>query len=247
MKPLLRALVLLPLALGACGGRSCGSSRATLPAASAVPAALVAPAASAPPRLRVPHAVGPIKADGELDEETWRDAARTESFLDQQTGELSRPYSDTRLLWDEKNLYLARYAADEDINATARHDEPLWLKDAFSIRISIPGRADAFGIEVAPSGVVTDFLVRPDGTLDRGWESGALVGVDLDGTLNDESDEDEEWIIEAAIPWSSLGITDPIHAPPLGLKLSRCDTPRDHRRRCASWGEGVIEMQPAAR
>ncbi len=261
----LRALALFSLALGACGGRSCGSSSrpeppaASVAASSASSALLTSPPASRPAsltlqgavaarpaepiRLRVPHATGAIKADGELDEEDWRVAGRTESFLDQQTKALGRPYSDARLLWDERNLYLALYAADEDIKATGGHDEPLWLKDAFAVRIAFAGRPDVFGLEFAPNKAVSDFLVRPGGAIDRSWESHVAVGIDLDGSLNDEK-EDEEWVIEAALPWSSLGVTDPRSAPPLTIKLSRCDTPRDGPRSCSAWGEGLLDLAP---
>jgi hypothetical protein len=241
MRAALRALGLLSLLLGACGGgRSCGSASPPGPAPLAAGSAA---ARASQLRLRVPHAAGPIKADGELDEVSWREAGRTESFLDQQTNELARPYSDARLLWDEQNLYFALYAADEDIKASGKHDEPLWLKDAFSVRFAVAGRPESFGLELAPNKAVTDFLVRPGDVLDRSWESGITFGVDLDGSLNDE-DEDEEWVIEAALPWSSLGITDPRTAPPLTMTLARCDTPRDGHRRCSSWGAGVLEFTP---
>jgi hypothetical protein len=62
------------------------------------------------------------------------------------------------------------------------------------------------------------------------------VAVDRDGTLDDPSDEDEEWVVEAAIPLAALGVTG---APGtrIQIEVSRCDTPRHTTvRRCGAFG-----------
>lgn len=46
----------------------------------------------------------------------------------------------------------------------------------------------------------------------------------------------EEWIVEAAIPWASLGVTAAAGTR-VDIALSRCDTPRNTRdRRCGTFG-----------
>jgi hypothetical protein len=66
------------------------------------------------------------------------------------------------------------------------------------------------------------------------------VAVDRDGTLDDESDEDEEWIVEMAIPMEALGL-EGVSGERVGLELRRCDRLRSadgtSRRTCATWGD----------
>src|SRR5262249_32213592 len=148
----------------------------------------------APPGpLRVAKASMPIKTDGELDEPVWNaSAARTGAFVDA-AGVDARPYSDARFLWDDQNLYVSLYAADDNIHATVTaHDGPVWIDDSFSIHLTpdVPG-APTYGIDVSPAGVVTDVKRIPGGKDDPSWESGMKLGVDKDGTLNDTKDDDE--------------------------------------------------------
>jgi hypothetical protein len=65
-------------------------------------------------------------------------------------------------------------------------------------------------------------------------DRGPDVGVDMDGTLNDASDLDEEWVVEARVPRAGLPHGDvPVH-------VRRCDTPKDGVRRC---GETRITLR----
>lgn len=195
-------------------------------------------ATASAPRLRVPRISSAIKLDGELDEWAWRRAARTGPFIDRASGEEARPYSDARLLHDGRFLYLGLYAADENIVATAKdHDTPLGLDDAFSIHLQIEQEGPVYAIDVSASGVVADAVERAQ-KIDQAWESGLHERVDFDGTLNDPSDDDEEWIVEAALPFASLG--DFGSSPPRTIfaRISRCDTPKEQERRCGAWGDG---------
>jgi hypothetical protein len=157
----------------------------------------------------IPRATTPIKIDGELDEATWTTApARTGAFV-------GKPYSDARMVSDDATLYLALYAADEDIETR---------DDAFRLFFDVNGKTSE--LDVSPKCVVTD----------HGW-SNALVACDVDGTINDSSDMDEEWVVEMALPLASIGIG---HDEPFGLRIERCDTPKNERRSCTSWSQRVL-------
>ena len=233
MNRLARALLVAApvLALGALGGfagaarvrRSLAGERSVV----AAPAGLL---------LHVPHAAGPIVLDGDMDDPGWRSAtARTGAFVDA-GGDPVHPYSDARLVWGDGHLYVALYAADEDIRATQPDaDAPLWREDAFQLLFA-DGAAER-SIDVSPLGTVTDARRAGSAPFDYAWQSGVHVSREIDGTLNRPDDDDEEWVIEMAIPFESLGLRGE-RGESTGFRVRRCDTPHDGRRICASWGWG---------
>jgi hypothetical protein len=137
------------------------------------------------------HPPSPIELDGHLDEPLWKAAIRTGPFKNE-NGEPAAPYSEARFIVARDVLFVALYAADEDIRSD-----------------------DVFELEIGDQ----TFRYRPS-------DQGPDVGVDMDGTLNDGSDLDEEWVVEARIPRAGLPRADvPVH-------VRRCDTPKDGVRRC---------------
>jgi Carbohydrate family 9 binding domain-like len=232
-----------PLALGVAlfGCLACGCTRIDSkpgPAAEAV-------------TLHVPRITVPIKLDGEADEPPWNEAAaRTGAFTDQ-NGVETRPYSEARFMWDAENLYVLLYAADNDILAhVTAHDGPVWIDDSFSLHLTpvvTSGGGPTYSFDLSAAGVTTDAKRAPGGKDDVTWESGIKLGVDRDGTLNESSSDDEEWVVEAAIPLRSLGIEARPGARVL-VDVSRCDTPRGTReRRCGAFGkrqQQVLELGP---
>ena len=137
------------------------------------------------------HPPSPIELDGELNEPLWNGAVRTGAFVNEQ-GQPAAPYSDARFVVTRDAVFVALYAADEDIRSD----------DAFELEIG--GKR----LRYTPA------------------DKGPNVGVDMDGTLNDSSDLDEEWIIETRIPRADLPRGEvPVH-------VRRCDTPKDGIRRC---------------
>ena len=179
----------------------------------------------------IPRTTEPIKIDGELDEHAWIDKpARTGAFP-------GKPYSDARMLWDDKTLYLALYAADEEIETrTSEHDGPLWLDDAFRLVFDVNGTE--YKIDVSPKCVITDGRSKEkNGKLDYAWESNARVACDTDGTINDPRDMDEEWVVEMALPLDAIGIE---RDSPFQLSIERCDTPKNERRSCTSWSARAV-------
>ena len=60
-------------------------------------------------------------------------------------------------------------------------------------------------IEVSPNNTLFDayFPARREG-MDLSWDSGVRSAVKFKGTINNPSDQDEEWTVEMAIPISKL-------------------------------------------
>ncbi len=199
-----------------------------------------APLARAPGRIiHVPRAPSPPEIDGHLDESLWREhAARSGPFVDA-AGKDARPYSEARVAWSEEGggaLYLALYAADIDLEASVTDaDGPVWLDDSF--RVTFAGSPATRVLEASARGTLSDALLTGD-RADPSWSSGARVAADTDATLNDPSDDDEEWTLEWRIPLAALGH----RAAPgeqLVMSVRRCDTPRHGPRSCAALGEAV--------
>lgn len=249
--------LMLLLLLGGCSHHH-ASKGAHARAAGKVPAAVasarhrttVAPASYTKP-LIVPHTTGPIHCDGKASETDWHRALRTGPFKDPRTGKVGRPYSEARFLWGAKNLYVLFYAGDDDIHATVtKHDAPLYLEDAFSLKLQPQGGA-LYDIDFSANGTTSDARELGGGKLDPKWESHAVVGVDRDGTLNNRSDQDEEWLVEARIPLASLGIQGRAGSR-FSARIQRCDTPLTGPRGCGVFApahepSGLVSLQLGAR
>lgn len=181
------------------------------------------------PTLRVPRAHGVVVCDGELEEVAWHDAVVSGAFTDDASHEAARPYSEARLLYDDHAINLVLYAADEDLQVPRRvsHDHDLGAFDHFVVRFETKSH-ELFEMQFGADGSRFDTHIGH-----RDWASRARVGVDRDGSVNDPSDEDEEWIIEAAIPFAALGMKA---GEPCTASFSRCDRLKNGTRVCANWG-----------
>jgi hypothetical protein len=168
-------------------------------------------AALAPGSGAVPSTTSDIKIDGEWDEPDWSKNSLRFQFVGSD-GQLARPSSEIRLIHDKATLYVGLYAADENIQSG---------KDAFELDVGgFAVRIDATGKVDPPTADIK-------------------VGVDRDGTLDDPHNNDEEWVIEAAIPLRELsfGAGTPVQA-----KARRCDVTKDGVERCGSWS-GALTLR----
>jgi len=234
--------------------------RRTLAAAAAATLALGAaacqrdrPALAAPPpklALAVPRVAGPVIIDAELEgKRLWEgDPGSTGNFKDQ-AGHGIVPYTEAKARWGNGKLYLMLYAGDLDLEGSVRaHDGPVEDDDAFHIELG--GGDETRVISVSVLGTVADALCRGAGAerrCDAGWESHAEVAVDRDGTLNKLGDNDEEWVIEMALPLAALGVTSPTAGTRLPFSIRRCEMARAGRRACGAWGvdpRGELVLEP---
>jgi hypothetical protein len=147
-----------------------------------------------------------VRLDGELAEPMWNRATTRGVFVDH-AGAIARPYSEVRAFARADAIYLALYAADEDIRST----------DHFDVALG------GLHVSLYANGRSSDPRVR--------------VAVERDGTLDQSSDDDEEWVIEAAVPRSALD------APPWSLDAARCDVTLAGHERCGAW-QGAVQASP---
>jgi len=194
--------------------------------------------------LRVRHAAGSITLDGDTDDTGWQgDVARTGTFVGADGATEARPHSEAKVAWGDGYLYVELYAADQDIRAGHEvADGPVWESDSFHLVFSDGATEHSF--DLSPLGTLTDGerrvgprapgAARP---FDYRWNSGAHVSHEIDGTPNHPEDEDEEWVIEMAIPFEALGLTG-AKGEHIDLSMRRCDTTKTGERSCGAWGEG---------
>ena len=188
---------------------SCSKGESDKPAAKTKPKPALAPVAADPPRVPdvVPKTSSALKIDGEWDEPEWSQRALRHIFA-ADNGEQARPHSEVRLLHDDRNLYVGLYAADENIESS----------EHFDVQVG----------DLATKAYATGKLDPPI--------DGANAGIDRDGTLDNPKDDDEEWVLEIAIPLAKTAFAPGKKVP---VKFGRCDTPKDNIKRCGSWSGSV--------
>lgn len=178
-------------------------------------------AESEPPAFACRWAERPPVIDGRADDAVWANATVIESFHQAWLPNAPAPRQRTRarLLWDREALYFLAELEDADITAEVQeHDGPMWRNDVFEIflRPSLQ-HSGYYEFEVNPYGAIVDaFFPSPDNRAPDQLKRGTFhveARVQLRGTLNDSSDRDSGWTVEARIPWSDLNATGGRPAP----------------------------------
>ncbi len=170
------------------------------------------------PVLTARSSAGPLTLDGELSEPAWHQAQSTGAWRNVVDGGFASPHTELRAVATPEALVLGLYAGDQDVGKD----------DAISVRLGTASGAP-LTLEVTPKGELRCPRASPGCTL----PAGATLAVDLDGTPDDPSDEDEEWVVELRLPWKSLGYD----GPPARLPLNawRRDTPKGAAPRTIGW------------
>lgn len=178
---------------------------------------LAVPAVCQPPlpRYEVKRAASPIMVDGKIDDKAWASANKIELIFpwDAQTG--AKQKTTARILWDDKNLYVAYECEDTDIvTKYTEHDDPTYLDDAVEIFINpMPSQQSVyFGLEMNARGVFYDYVAFQPGThLIKQYDMKAVqLSTSLSGTATSRKDTDKGWNLEVAIPWENFaGLSRP--------------------------------------
>jgi len=176
-----------------------------------------------PAWYRAPRAAEPVVIDGRLDEATWREAPRTEAFVDIEGAARPAPRLETRarLLWDDESLYVGAWLADPHVWGTLTERDSIVFNDNdFEVFIDPEGDGRWYvEIEVNALGTIFDLQLdrpyREGGRPHPEWSpAGLRAAVAVDGTLNDPSDEDRGWTVEIAIPHAALAEHASVSLPP---------------------------------
>ncbi len=157
----------------------------------------------------------PITIDGRLDEAVWSRLESVGPFrLTSGEGEPSLP-TELKLCWDDTSLYLAFVCVDTDIWGTYRnHDDPVWEEEVAEAFLCSGGDVTRyFEFNFSPHNVVFDAKIQIPENGDRRFMqaqpewicAGLRSAAEVFGTLDDPSDVDEKWVVEAALPFAQIG------------------------------------------
>jgi hypothetical protein len=176
-----------------------------------------------------------IRIDGKLDDAPWSLAGDTGPFVNVRTGDADGEFpvqGSAKLLWDEKSLYIGFDVKDQDVVGRfdkAEKDPHLWTKDCVEIMIDPDpsgDNKDYYEIQINPQNLVFDSQFdeynqprqEPDGPFGhQDWSAKLESAVQVRGTLNDEKDKDEGYVVEVRIPWSSFDKVKDLPPPPGAL------------------------------
>jgi hypothetical protein len=177
------------------------------------------------PELTVPQigSSSQVTIDGRLSEPCWASSAKTGEFVnvgtgarDEAMGVGGRGY----LLWNSEAMFVAIEIRDADIKGDFEKDavDPhLWTESTAEIMIDPDGdgdNRDYYEIQIGPQNLIFDSQFddynqprSPQaGTFGhQEWTAHVTSNVVVYGTLNNSSDRDQGYTVEAKIPWSAFG------------------------------------------
>lgn len=183
------------------------------------------------PEYTVFRAGTPITVDGRLNEPAWVGAPAVGGFVFPWYESGNREQTVAKMLWDDEHLYAAFLC--EDAHVWAEHtqrDTSVWKDDTVELFTAPnPDRPQAyFNIEMNVLGAFLD-QYHPEGPgvpREEEWDGeGIQIKTSIVGTLNDDTDEDAYWILEAKIPFANFaevaGSTPPKPGDVWHLNLNR--------------------------
>jgi hypothetical protein len=170
------------------------------------------------PQQDIFRASSPITIDAKLDEPAWRQAPAVSDFHFNWWKEGAKEQTVAKLLWDDKNLYVAFFCHDRHISAdiVQRHG-PVSRDDCVEVFIS-PNTSkprNYYGFEINALGTMLNFI-RADWY--KGPPNNEPEGVryrtSFHGlSVKNESPDDDHWVLELAIPFGNFKMDAP-NTPP---------------------------------
>lgn len=169
------------------------------------------------PEYRMPRAAKAPTIDGVLDDEAWKGAPEVTLGGSLDGHAITERRTHVRLTWDDTHVYVAFDCEDPDVWGSLKNkDDPIYNEDVAEVFFDANGDGATYNeLQVSPHNVNFDaaFVARrSDLPTAMKWESGMKTAVKVRGTIDDDSDRDEGWSAEMAIPIANLNQVP--HVPP---------------------------------
>lgn len=173
-----------------------------------------------PKSATVPRIDAAIKIDGILDEAPWEKAARLTPFVHHDTMAAARVTTEARIWYDQAALYVGWIVDDADIQGTfTARDSRFWEEEVVEFFVTPAGLERYFELQWNPLGGTFDAIITnqlgPDGRSGKfagDWSYTAATmtyAVKVDGSVQNSSDSDRRWTVEARIPFADLKVATP--------------------------------------
>jgi len=206
----------------------------------------------------VPRIDAPVEIDGALDEPQWQKAVRLTPFVRNDATTAARVGTEVRLWYDGASLYLGWICEDRDIQATfTQHDSRFWEEEVVEFFVTT-GRLDRyFELQWNPLGGTFDAIIAND--LGPDGSSQAFKGdwlytapsmthaVRVDGSVQNSSDQDRSWTVEARVPFADLNAATPARGDVWRGSFYRFNRDHDGEPEPLSWSPTIFPgfHQPA--
>jgi hypothetical protein len=161
-------------------------------------------------RYTIRRATSPITIDGKLDETAWQKAAPVSEFQFPWFREGRKEQTVAKLVWNDDYLFVSFVCEDAHIWAdNTERDSPVYQDDCVEL-FTAPNPdkpVNYFNIEMNVRGAFLDqHRTNGPGQPDMpDWNgTGIRIATAIDGTLNNDSDTDRSWVLEAAIPFANF-------------------------------------------
>jgi hypothetical protein len=148
---------------------------------------------------------GSVKLDGKLDDVAWKDAASTGDFTRTMDGMKPEMKTSAKIVYDDKNLYVAFEMEDKDVWSTlTKPDDKLWTQEAVEIFLDADGDGKTYvELQTNPKGAMFDSYLPAYRQNQNDFTSNMKVAVKVDGTVDIRTDVDKGWVAEIAIPFEA--------------------------------------------
>lgn len=178
-----------------------------------------------------------INIDGVLNEPIWPKIEKVGRFILSDGSGVASRQTEARVCWDDKNLYIAFECADPDIWGTMlNRDDPIYDEEVVEVFIDPDcDSKEYYEFEISPRNTLFDARIyNPSGNQQKGYKfhsgiewdyeleglqvnkewdcKGIKTAVNVNGTLDDRTDEDKVWTVEISVPFDSLEQAP--HVPP---------------------------------
>jgi hypothetical protein len=192
---------------------------------------------------------GSVKLDGKLDDAVWKDAPVTGDFTRTMDGMKADQKTTARMLYDDKNLYVAFEMEDKDVWTTlTKPDDKLWTQEAVELFIDADGDGKTYvELQTNPKGALFDSYLPAYRQNQNDFTSGMKAAVKVDGTVDIRTDADKGWVAEVAIPFDAAKGKEKEmkNVPPkLGtvwrVNLFRLDMPSGRPQQGSAWSPPLV-------
>jgi len=201
-----------------------------------------------------PRAAGLIVIDGNIDDAPWDDAPWSSEFVDilGRAAPEPRYVTAVKLLWDSEFLYIAAVLEEPQLQGSFLERDSYIFQGDNDFEVFIDPDGDThnyFELGINALGTVYDLLLtrpyRDGGQALFGWDIvGIRSAVMTGGTLNDDSDFDDGWLVELAVPWSALAEAAGVAVPPEAGEYWRMNFSRVEWRYDFSFGSYTRQADP---